>query len=461
MTTTLRQLPSVNELLQHPDIIGVISQYGHSLTAHAVRKAVDEERERIQGGFLPNLKGLIAKIKKNADNIIGRSLKPVINATGVILNTNLGRAPLGISAANDVMDILKGYSNLEFDLETGKRGKRTSHISELLRYLTGAEDVVVVNNNAAGILLALHTLAKKREVIVSRGELVEIGGSFRIPEVMSAAGVKMIEVGATNRTHLSDYENAITDKTALIIKVHQSNYSIHGFTKEVSIEGLAGLARSRGVPLLYDIGSGLLRRPDKIDMKNEPDVRGSLEAGADIVTFSCDKLLGGPQGGVVAGRANLIKRLSKAPLMRALRVGKLTIALLASSCRGYLDENTLTVSNPLFSMLNRSEGDLKNLAMELYKNLSLKGINCKVVESEGQCGGGSLPDLKLKSFAVALNFDGSKPDKEAERVYKKLLRADHPVIGILRKGELLFDVLTVFKEEIAQMAAAISKQFAD
>ncbi|MFH1874519.1 MAG: L-seryl-tRNA(Sec) selenium transferase [Pseudomonadota bacterium] len=462
MNKNLRNIPSVNELLQHPELELLINEQGRELVTYAIRKVVDEVREKMVNGSPSTSSGrtvnnsdlnkqIIAQIISLVANISGKSLKPVINATGIVLHTNLGRAPIGEIVLKDAFAALSGYSNLEFDLSTGKRGKRSSHIIELIKYLTLAEDAVVVNNNAAGIVLALNTLARGKEVIISRGELVEIGGSFRIPEIMRAAGVKMKEVGTTNKTHLKDYENAITEKTALIFKAHKSNYAIKGFAKEVGVAELAQLAATKNLPLVYDIGSGLLRRPEKIAMQNEPDIRSALQDGADLVAFSCDKLLGGPQAGIVAGRKNLVQKLAKAPMMRALRVGKITLAIMASAFQNYLNDKTLLKNNPLFVMLKRSESELEQLAKDLAAKLEKKGVAAKVIKSTAQCGGGSLPELELPSFAVQI-----KTAQKAEKMYFNLLQADRPVVGILRKGELLLDVYTLFENDIPLILTSIS-----
>jgi L-seryl-tRNA(Ser) seleniumtransferase len=393
----------------------------------------------------------------------GRSLRPVLNATGVILHTNLGRAPLGAAVIAEVAAVAAGYSNLEFDLEAGRRGDRNVHLRELLRVLTGAEDVLVVNNNAAAVMLVLNTLACGREVIVSRGELVEIGGSFRIPEIMAASGARMVEVGTTNRTRLEDYEGAIGPDTAMLFKVHQANYSIEGSTAEVTAAELATLARARGLPLCYDLGSGLLRRPAGLPLAGEPEVAASLAEGADLVTFSCDKLLGGPQAGVVAGRSELVRQIGSVPMMRALRVGKLTIAALSVACRQYLSDESLLENNPTFAMLSRESAELARLAGVLAGELERLGVSAREVESFGQCGGGALPDVKIPSRAVEVLPREGMDDAEAtfaERIYDRLQAADLPVLGILREGRLLLDVLALNEDQLAPVAQVVSEAIA-
>ncbi|MFH1829910.1 MAG: L-seryl-tRNA(Sec) selenium transferase [Pseudomonadota bacterium] len=455
--TDFRALPGVDKMLEHVRLKPLIHVHGHSLVTHALRKSIESARNQLKAGKpLPDECRIIEDALDFLSAITTSSLKSVINATGVIIHTNLGRAPIGRAVLDDIADILTGYSNLEFDLKAGRRGKRNAHVSEIIEYLTGAEGSLVVNNNAAAIILTLNTLAKDKEVIISRGELIEIGDSFRIPDIMRAAGVNMVEVGTTNRTRLSDYENAITPNTALIFKAHQSNYSIQGFTEEACVEDLAQLAHSKGLSFIYDIGSGLLRRPENIDMKEEPDIRSALAGGADLVTFSCDKLLGGPQAGIIAGSGQLIAKLSKAPMMRALRVGKITLAALCAACRNYLSDETLVKANPLFTMLERKEDDLKEIAERFAGELKKAGVDCRVVESFGQCGGGSLPDLKMKSYAVELVTESSE---SSESVFQKLLKLDKPVIGVLRKGKLLFDVFTIFRDDMSYLVSSITSVF--
>ena len=453
-----RRLPSIDKALHSPDVAPLIERYGRALVAYALRRAVSAARERL--GKRKNAEEVaLAAIVEAAQKIIlfiaEPSLKPVVNATGVALHTNLGRAPMGEAVLRDIAPIVRGYSNVEYDLSRADRGDRNDHVGELLRYLTGAQDVVVVNNNAAAVILVLHTLAQGREAIISRGELIEIGGAFRIPDIMAAAGVRMVEVGTTNRTRLSDYEKAITPDTALIVKAHKSNYTISGFTEEVPLRDLAAFARTKNLPFLYDIGSGLLRRPAALQIRDEPDVQGALADGADLVAFSCDKLLGGPQAGVVAGRSDLVRELARAPIMRALRVGKLTIAALASACRHYLDDKQLVVHNPLIALLERTDAQRRALAEGLRDGLAKRGVAAEIVESFGQAGGGTLPELKVASYAVALiprATSAKQREAFAERVFHALLQGTRPVLAVLREGTLLFDVFALAEEEIEPVA---------
>jgi L-seryl-tRNA(Ser) seleniumtransferase len=458
----LRQIPSVDSLLKRENQKLLSTRFGPGIVTHAVRAVIDKARIDIAAGAaLPGLDNMDKSIENRVHSTAGLSLQGVINATGVILHTNLGRAVLGPQVLKDIADIVTGYSTIEYDTALARRGNRNAHFSELLRYLTGAEDALVVNNNAAGIILVLSTLAKRREVIISRGELIEIGGEFRIPDIMAAAGSRMIEVGTTNRTRIADYEKAITDRTALIFKAHKSNYSMKGFVQEASLEQCADLAHKKGLPFVYDIGSGLIRKPASLPLGEEPDVAAAIAAGADLVLFSCDKLLGGPQAGVVAGAGELVARCARAPLMRALRVGKLTLAALLSSCRSYLSDTSLRTNNPTFAMLSRSVDDIRRSADLLAVELAKRGIACHVALSSGQCGGGTLPDLAVPSSAVVLDLRGSfgkSKDRadEAGAIFKRVQAGARPVIGVLREGTLQFDMLTVNPTDIVPCADAIA-----
>ena len=457
----LKRLPGIDRILNYPKIADCVHKHGHELVVYASRRIVNNARDLLKKGkSAPSEDNIVRDIINLVESVYSPSLKYVVNATGIILHTNLGRAPLGRAVLDAIEPVAAGYSNLEFDLKKGSRGQRNTHVSELLRYLTGAEDAVVVNNNAAGIMLTLNTLARRKEVIISRGELIEIGGAFRIPEILKASGARMVEVGTTNKTKISDYRNAVSPKTALILKAHKSNFAIKGFTEEVSIKDLAAFAHSCNLPFVYDIGSGLLRRPEGIDIEDEPDVQSAIKDGADIVAFSGDKLLGGPQAGIVAGKKDLVVRLAKAPMMRALRVGKLTIAALSAACRNYLNEDSLKNRNPMFGMFERTAEQLDNMAAEIRIRLEKLGVESVIIESDGRCGGGTLPELAVKSKAVSLNLPGENKKKKsarAKKVFKKLLDMDPPVLGILREGKIVFDVLTIFERDIQYIAEAVKK----
>lgn len=453
--TRLRQLPGVDKLLHNSKLKELADNYGIQLVTFSAREILAEERKQILAGKQNrDIVKIITLIEKKVKNIAQPSLKAVINATGIVLHTNLSRAPLGESCLQKIGPVISGYSNLEFNLNTGRRGQRNDHISELLRYITGAENALVVNNNAAAVYLSLITFAQGSEVIISRGELIEIGGSFRIPDIMQLSGATMIEVGTTNRTRLEDYETAITANTRIIFKAHKSNYEIKGFSEEVETEKLAELAHKHGLIMVYDIGSGLLRKPAGLPLEDEPDVQCSINAGADLVSFSGDKLLGGPQAGIIAGRDELVRQLAKSPLMRALRVGKLTMAALQYAVSAYLDDQELINNIPIFAMLNQSQEELQKTAVKLQTELASRGIASEVVKSQAQVGGGTLPGLQIDSYGVQLS-NPAKDRKYAQKIFNLLLKLDKPVLGILREGNLVFDVLTLFKTDIIKVADAV------
>lgn len=460
-TNAFRDLPGVDTVLKEPVVSELVERRGSSLVTFAVREEIAAVRQSLRGGkeAVPPLSAIVEHVERRVRDLVEPGLRPVINATGVVLHTNLGRAPLGEQVGRSLLAIARGYSNVEFDLATGRRGRRNAHVRELIRYLTGAEDAVVVNNNAAGIILTLGTLAAGREVIISRGELIEIGGAFRIPDIMAAGGARMVEVGTTNRTRLSDYEKAISSDTAMLFKAHKSNYSISGFTEEVSVRSLAALARSRGIPFVYDIGSGLLRKPAGLPLESEPDVGGALAEGADLVSFSCDKLLGGPQAGIVAGKTELVARLAKAPLMRALRVGKLTLAALSQACRAYLTDQTLVEDNPTIRMLQQNPEELQTRARELAEALRGRGVDCEVLESPARCGGGTLPELTIPGYGVSpaapVKTAGER-ERFAERLHRRLLCCEPPVLAVLREGRLVIDVFTLTAADLSYVVDAVA-----
>ncbi len=453
-----KKLPSVNALLDSPGLSDEAERFRRDVLRGAVRRAISAARERIAAsGKAPDDAWLVRKTRQYLDMLAAPALRPVINATGVVLHTNLGRAPLGAECVRDIADTCTGYTNLEFDLEQARRGSRMTHVREVLRILTAAEDVLVVNNNAASVLLALHALAKGAEVVISRGEMIEIGGSFRIPEILAAGGAHLVEVGTTNRTRLADYEAAITPDTRVLLTVHRSNFAIRGFTESPTIEELAELAHRHGLCLLYDLGSGLLE-PSAEPANGEPDVRSAIEQGADVVAFSCDKLLGGPQAGVLAGRGEYISRMARSPLMRALRVGKLTIAALSAVCRRLLEHDGLT-RTPVLAMLNADPEATRLRAQALVDRVEADGIRATVVESRAQCGGGSLPDVFFASFAVEVSGAEATPEAPgktfAERMHEGLLRQDPPVLAVLREGRLFLDMLTVPESELPTLVKCL------
>ncbi len=418
----------------------------------AVRAAIDS----VRSGSRPAPASADAwgeLVRTELAGITRPSLRPVINATGVVLHTNLGRAPLPAAAVAAIQEIAGGYSNLEYDLAAGERGSRYSHCVALLREITGCEDALVVNNCAAALILAVDTFARDREVIVSRGELVEIGGSFRIPDIMRRGGARLVEVGTTNRTHLADYASAITPDTGAIIKVHRSNFSITGFTAEVSAAQLSALGKEKGVSVVHDLGSGLLIPLDEFGLRDEPTASDALRNGADVVTLSGDKLLGGPQAGIMLGKAAVIEKLRANPLARALRVDKLTIAALGATLALYRDRAMALREIPVLAMLSATPESLQSRAQGIAAALRKRGVRCDVVASESSVGGGSFPNAALPSFAVAL-------DGIAELLEKSLRAADPAVIGRIRDGKLLLDVRSVQPREDEALVSAVAKALA-
>ncbi|MEA2104972.1 MAG: L-seryl-tRNA(Sec) selenium transferase, partial [Candidatus Cloacimonadota bacterium] len=452
-----KKIPGVDTILDWEKCQKLSNQFGLDLVTFAVRSVIEELRSNItNGGKVWNQTRIYQRILSVVHSIGENSLKPVINATGIVLHTNLGRAPLGEDVLKEIAPIIKGYSNVEFDLEIGKRGQRNDHISNIIKFVTGAEDAAVVNNNAAGIFLSLKTFAEGKEVIISRGELIEIGGSFRIPEIMVTSGAKMVEVGTTNRTRISDYEKAITENTKVIFKAHKSNYFISGFTEEASVMELSKLAKKHNLIFIYDIGSGLLRRPKNLKLENEPDIRSCLKQGADIVCFSGDKLLGGPQAGIIVGKKKYISKLAKSPLMRVLRTGKLTLAALSTVIRYYLREEDLFSKIKLFQILTTSQNEIESRAIKLKNKFENHNIKSEIAKSRAQCGGGTLPYKKIDSFSVKLCFE-SDNDKSPEKIFFALLKLEKPIVAILREGNLHFDVLTFNNDEIDYVASQVGK----
>ncbi len=446
-----KKIPAVDLLLNNPTIKKLLADYNQDFIKSIVREVLDNQREKASAGKkVDSHKQICDEITKRVTNILEPSLKSVINATGILLHTNLGRAKLGEYILEKISPIITGYSNLEFDLSSGKRGERNIHISSLIRYITGAEDTIVVNNNAAGVYFVLHHFASDLEVIISRSELIEIGGSFRIPDIITTSGAVMREVGTTNRTYLRDYENAMSSKTKIILKAHRSNYHISGFTAEPTLSELSDLAHKNNCLLVYDLGSGLLRRPDRLNLADEPDIKSALNSGADIVMFSGDKLLGGPQAGIICGKSEYIGKLAKSPLMRVLRVGKLTIAALQAAMVCYLSDKNLD-RLPFFSYLNRDKDELLRLSKLFQSRLEKHGIDSEIIQSDAFTGGGTLPGHSIPSIALRLN-----DNQNAEEIHHKLMQGSNPIVSILRKGEILFDMFCLTESDIDIIAAKIS-----
>ena len=446
MTDPRRGLPSVNSLLESAGVRALLEQHPRRVVLAAVRSAVSAARDG--GDAQRTEQQWIASIASAVQSLNQPSLRRVINATGVVLHTNLGRAPLAQSAVKAIADIAAGFSNLEYDLETGERGSRYSHCVGLLRQLTGAEDALVVNNCAAAMVLALNALAQRKEVLVSRGELVEIGGSFRIPEIMARAGAKLVEVGTTNRTHDDDYRRAITPRTAAIVKVHRSNFAIEGFTSDVSVDRLAFIAAEHGLPVLHDLGSGLMLPLDEYGLSGEPTAATALESGASLVLMSGDKLLGGPQAGVILGSSTLIGRLRKNPFARAMRVDKLTLSALEATLRLYLEPERALREIPVLSMLTASVKEIAARAEVVLAKVRAAGIEASISESSASVGGGAFPTAEIPSRAIVL----SSKAREAE---EHLRLGDPAVIGRISEGELLLDMRSVLPHEDGLLTEAI------
>jgi L-seryl-tRNA(Ser) seleniumtransferase len=432
----LRDLPSVDELAGDGRLAGAAPR---PLLVSAARSALARAREELQAGEEPG--DLVERVESELAAARGARLRRAINATGVIVHTNLGRAPLAREALERVNAVAGGYSNLEYDLGEGGRGSRQDHVAPILRRLTGAEAALVVNNNAAAVLLALAALAEGREVLVSRGELIEIGDGFRIPDVLARSGGRLREVGTTNRTRAGDYDRAIGPETGLLLRVHQSNFRVVGFTEQPRLADLVRVARAHGLPLVDDLGSGALFASSSLLLGDEPTARESLEAGADLVCFSGDKLLGGPQAGIIVGRAELVERLRRHPLQRALRADKLTLAALEATLALYLDPELAAREVPVLRMLAEP---LEKVRARAQRLASLVGGD--VEPTVGRVGGGALPLTELPSFACAVE----------EELASRLRDAEPPVIGVVRDGRCLLDCRTLCDEELDDVAAAVA-----
>jgi len=460
----LRGIPAVHELLDRPGLRRV-QEGGEGAARWTVRRAVQRVLDRQRAEILDGLRervedpdALERRIVQEVRLLRMPSLRPLVNATGVIVHTNLGRAPLAREALDALEQVARGYSNLEYDLERGRRGLRYRHLEGLLCELTGAEAALVVNNNAAAVLLALRVLARGREVIVSRGELVEIGGSFRIPEILAESGATLVEVGTTNRTHLRDYENAIRPATGLLLKVHPSNYRIQGFCQEVALEELAALGRRAGIAVMHDLGSGSLLDSHALGLPGEPSVREAVRAGLDVVTFSGDKLLGGPQAGILVGRASVMQAVQTHPLIRALRMDKLTLAALEATLMLYRDAPDAGRRVPVLAMLGEGRETLGRRARGLaarLKKLGLPGFSFRVRASTGRAGGGSLPMEGLAGAAVAVK----SCSHSCLELLARLREAPVPVIARVEKDELLLDVRTLLPGDPLRIARAFLDVF--
>lgn len=437
LAVSRRDLPSVDRLLQSQPATLMLQDFGRDLTIQALRAVLAEARaQALQDDSVPDPDQLLENTRRRLENWLAPSLRPVINASGVIVHTNLGRAPLSQAALEAIQVIAGSYNTLEYDLQRGARGKRDQHVEHLLTLLTGAEAALVVNNNAAAVLLALTALARRKQVIISRSQLIEIGGGFRIPDVMKQSGAKLIEVGTTNRTHLRDFEAAIEARAALIMRAHHSNFKILGFTTEPSLVELVELAEKHTIPVLDDIGSGALIDTAQFGLGHEPTVQESLQAGASLVAFSGDKLLGGPQAGILVGRADLVKRLKRHPLARAIRPDKLSFAALAATLTHYLKGEALQ-KIPIWQMIAAEDAQIQQRAQSWLEQVG----EGRVVPGRSTVGGGSLPEETLSTWVLQIKRD--KPD----RIAAQLRKHNPPIITRIEDGQLHFDPRTVLPEQ--------------
>ncbi|GAA5662066.1 L-seryl-tRNA(Sec) selenium transferase [Brucella sp. NBRC 14130] len=441
--SSLRHLPSVDAILQMPALAAALESFGHASVAEAVRKVLGNEREAVKSGAAPSSNVLLAERVIHLLEASGQSsLRPLFNLTGTVLHTNLGRAILAEAAIEAAMQAMRQAVSLEFDLSSGSRGERDDHLRALVCELSGAEDATIVNNNAAAVLLVLNSLASSKEAIVSRGELIEIGGAFRMPDIMTRAGTRLVEVGTTNRTHPRDYENAINSDTGLVLKVHTSNYRIEGFTREVAAPELAAIAQARGVPLVNDLGSGTLADLTAFGLAHEPTVREAVAEGADIITFSGDKLLGGPQAGFVVGRRDLIARINRNPMKRALRVDKIRLAALEATLKLYRNPQRLAEKLPTLRYLARPQAEIAAQAERLKPALEKvlgTAFTVTVTECASQIGSGALPLSTVPSAGLSIApKDGSGSALTALGASLRALPL--PVIGRIEKGALVLDL---------------------
>ena len=459
MENEFRRLPGVDTVISDERIARLAARYPHELVVEIVRKQLEEARRTISSGNpSPSIDDIVDSVSGYLDRLEIPILRPVINATGVVVHTNLGRSPLSRETIEAMDMVSRSYSNLEFDLPTGRRGSRYVHIEELLCQLSGAEAGMVVNNNASGVMLALSAIARRKEVIVSRGEAVEIGGSFRIPDVMRQSGAKLVEVGTTNRTYIEDYRDAITPRTAALMRVHSSNFQVIGFTHSVTIEEIAGLGKQSGLPVIDDLGSGCFLDTTGFGLAPEPMVQQSVVAGVGLACFSGDKLLGGPQAGVIVGKKELVDKCKKHPLARAVRTDKTRIAGLAATLLHYL-RGEATEKIPIWRMINASPGELEERARTWAEAL---GVKAEVIDGESMVGGGSLPGSTLPTKLVALGHNGSMSASTIQKLARRLRnRKQMPVIGRINDDVLLFDPRSVLPEEDEIMINVLQSIAAD
>jgi L-seryl-tRNA(Ser) seleniumtransferase len=456
----LKSLPGVDQMLLAAEGDAAVADAPHRLVLKSIRDLLAEYREAIlerpDGITMADLssEGLIEALRRRIDRAMSPNLKRVVNATGVVVHTNLGRSLLAPEALANVQAVAERYSNLEYDLAAGRRGSRYTAVDDLICEMTGAEAAMVVNNNASAVLLCLDTVARGMDVVISRGELVEIGGSFRVPDVMAKSGCRLKEIGTTNRTHPRDFENAIDASTGLLLKVHTSNYSIVGFTREVSLEELVDIGGRHDVPVMEDLGSGTLVDFSRYGLHPEPTVQASVNSGADLITFSGDKLLGGPQGGLIVGKREWIERIRDNPLTRALRIDKLTLAALEATLRMYRDDTRAVDRIPTLRMITLDEASIGQQAERLRERLQRtdgEKLTAELIPATSRAGGGSLPMLELPTVCVAVSIAGM----HAGRIERHMRSYDPPIIGRVENDRFIVDLRTVQDDEIETIAGAL------
>ena len=447
-----RNLPNVNSILENDAVQEIVSLYKRDWVVELVRETIDQARETISKGHAcPTLPEIISTIKDRVALLTVQSPRRVINATGVIIHTNLGRSPLSDNAMEAALAASAGYSDLEFDLSSGRRGSRQSHLQSLLKEITGAEASLVVNNNASALLLGLSALADGKEVIVSRGEAVEIGGGFRVPDVMEQSGAVLIDVGTTNRTFVRDYANSLTPQTGVFLKAHASNFRVEGFTAEVSIGELVELGRVNDIPVIHDVGSGALLDTDKYGLAHEPTPQESIAAGAGLVMFSGDKLLGGPQAGIISGDRVLVEKLSRHPLARAIRIDKISLASLTATLMHYL-KGEAEAEIPIWKMISARPDQIRLRAQKWKESLQ---VDAEIIESKSAVGGGSLPGETLNSWSLAINSVGVSGGAQA--LVKRLRENVPPIIARIEGDKVLLDPRTVMEDEEDLVVDALRK----
>ena len=450
-----RSIPKVDVLLENQDIVTLIENHHRDVVVDVIREEIDKLRNFIKENDDINLieekiNNLIENIKISTEKVYSYNIKKVINGTGTILHTNLGRAIISKKHADYLSEVVTSYSNLEYNLEEGKRGERYSHFEKLICKITGAEAAMAVNNNAAAVMLVLSSMAAEREVIVSRGELVEVGGKFRIPDVMKSSNAHLVEIGTTNKTHLEDYEDAISENTGAFLKVHTSNFKILGFTESVSIEELCKLGREKDIPVIEDIGSGVLIDLSKYGLEYEPTVQDSIKAGVDVVSFSGDKLLGGPQAGIIVGKKKYIDKMKKNPLTRAFRIDKFTATILEMIFHEYLNEEDAIKNIPVLSLITKDLKEIEKNANALFNKIeNLENVaDINVEDTFSQIGGGSLPAERIKSKSVTI----MPKNISTQSLEAKLRAGKNPVVGRISGEKLILDMRTVLEDEIDILA---------